>query len=139
MMGSLGVLTLIEVHKNSVGDLSEPFLASYMIMFACLLFLYEMMWWAPLASVNKGMRKNFGFMYGLRGKGLFLIFCACLCFGLGRDASVSTLNYATGAAWMATGLLVYFIICFHPDTAMEYAAPTVGLGTTSEDTGANVV
>lgn len=129
MMATLGVLTLIEVHRGGVRDLSEPFLASYMILFALLLFIYEIMWWSPVASVNKGMRKNFGFMYGLRGKGLYLIFVAFLCFGLGKDATVRELNFATGASFLAGGLLHLFVIFFHSDIAITYAAPTVGLGT----------
>lgn len=91
MMAALGVLTIIEVNSSGVGDFSEPFLAAYMVMFAALLFMYELMWWTPMPSVNKAMRKNFGFLYGLRGKGLYLIFVACLCLGLGKDATVKEL------------------------------------------------
>jgi hypothetical protein len=142
MMSALGVLTLIEINKAGVGgDFSEPFLATYMIMFALLLFLYELMWWTPMPSVNKAMRKNFGFLYGLRGKGLYLIFVACLCLGLGKDASVSALNWATGIAFLVTGCLHWFVICFHPDLAGQYVAPTAGLLVTesTEDPNANVV
>lgn len=114
MMAALGVLTIIEVHKSGVnGDFSEPFLATYMILFSILLFMYELMWWTPLPGVNKAMRKNFGFLYGLRGKGLYLIFVACLCLGLGKDASVKTLNWATGITFLAVGCLHWFVICFH--------------------------
>eukprot|EP00934_Nitzschia_sp_Nitz4_P008189 Nitzschia sp. Nitz4//scaffold117_size69655//59791//60492//NITZ4_006029-RA/size69655-augustus-gene-0.3-mRNA-1//1//CDS//3329533666//8179//frame0 len=140
MMAALGVLTIIEVKESGVGDLSEPFLAAYMVMFAILLFMYELLWWTPLPSVNKAMRKNFGFMYGLRGKGAYLIFVACLCFGLGKDASVKQLNWATGVAFMAGGCLHWFIVCFHPDLADKYIAPTAGLADmSSQDLGDNVV
>ena len=140
MMGTLGILTLIEVHRTGVRDLSEPFLASYMVLFAILLLIYEIMWWAPVPNVNKGLRKNFAFMYGLRGKGLYLIFVAFLCFGLGKDATVKELNYATGAAYLAGGCLHMFIIFFRPEVALTYAAPTVGLGTyESETADPNVV
>ncbi|KAG7368207.1 COPI associated protein [Nitzschia inconspicua] len=127
LMSALGVLTLIEVHRTGFRDLSEPFLASYMILFALLLFLYEIMWWSPFPAMNKSMRKNFGFMYGLRGKGLYIIFVAFLCFGLGKDASIKEMNYATGAAFLAGGLLHFFVIFFHPELAMKYQAPTAGL------------
>jgi hypothetical protein len=138
MMGALGVLTLIEVHYSGVGDLSEPFLAAYMIMFAFLLFLYELMWWSPLPWVNKSLRKNFGFLYGLRGKGLYLIFVACLCLGLGKDAKIKELNYATGAAFLFGGCLHWFIVCSYPDLAVKYVAPTSGLNGGGTD-AANVV
>lgn len=128
MMTALGVITIIQVHRTGIGDLSEPFLAFYMILFAVLLFLYEFMWWSPMKKLNKDMRKNFGFMYGLRGKGFYLVFVAFLCFGLGKDAKVALLNYCTGAAFLAGGLLHLFVIFFRPDTALEYQAPTAGIG-----------
>lgn len=139
LMTALGVLTIIEVHKTGIGkDLSEPFLAFYMILFAVLLFLYELMWWSPMPKLNKDMRKNFGFMYGLRGKGLYLVFVACLCLGLGSDAKVAIMNYITGASFLAAGILHLFIVFFRPLTAMEYQAPTAGLDE-STAMGENVV
>lgn len=144
MMAALGVLTIIEVNEGGMGnDFSEPFLATYMVMFAILLFLYELMWWTPMPSMNKAMRKNFGFLYGLRGKGLYLIFVACLCLGLGKDASVKELNWATGVSFLAAGCLHWFVICFHPDLAGQYVAPTAGLSgtesTEEQNANANVV
>lgn len=142
MMGALGVLTILEVNKVGIGgDFSEPFLAAYMILFALLLFMYELMWWTPLPGVNKAMRKNFGFLYGLRGKGLYLIFVACLCLGLGKDAAVKKLNWATGVTFLAVGCLHWFVICFHPELAGQYVAPTAGLASndSTDDPNANVV
>jgi hypothetical protein len=127
MMGALGVLTLIEVHYTGLTDFSEPFLAAYMILFALLLFVYELMWWQPIPWINKSLRKNFGFLYGLRGKGLYLIFVACLCLGLGKDAKVKEMNYATGAAFLLGGCLHWFIVCSYPMMAQQYVAPTSGL------------
>jgi hypothetical protein len=54
MMATLGVLTIIEINKaGNLADLSEPFLASYMVMFALLLGIYEIMWWIPMPGLNK--------------------------------------------------------------------------------------
>ena len=139
MMCTLGVLTIISVHENGVGDLAEPFLASYMILFALLLFFYELMWWRPMPKINKGLRRNFGFMYGLKGKGLYLIFVACLCLGLGKEASVKALNYATGAAFLGAGILHFFIVCSKPELAAKYVAPTLGLTAEDEPGTPNVV
>lgn len=138
MMTALGVLTIIQVHRTGLGDLSEPFLAAYMVLFAALLFIYELMWWSPVPKLNKDMRKNFGFMYGLRGKGLYLIFVAFLCFGLGREAKVEILNYATGASFLAGGLSHLFVVFFRPETAMQYQAPTLGI-TSETNVSENVV
>jgi len=140
MMAALGVLTLIEINKSGGGvtDLSEPFLASYMIMFALLLGLYEFMWWMPSPDINRIMRKNFGFLYGLLGKGFYLIFVACLCIGLGTDARIAVLNYATGGCWIFNGLVHVFIVCFRPELAVKYHAPTAGLSS-DDDQLSNVV
>lgn len=138
MMAALGVLTLIEVNRDgNLNDLSEPFLATYMCMFALLLGMYEFMWWMPSPQINRIMRKNFGFLYGLLGKGFFLIFVACLCVGLGSDARIAVLNYATGGCWIAVGVLHVFIVCFRPEMAIQYHAPTAGLST--DQSAANVV
>ncbi|CAJ1935703.1 unnamed protein product [Cylindrotheca closterium] len=133
MMAALGVLTLVEVNKSgSVNNLSEPFLASYMCMFALLLGLYELMWWMPTPNINRVIRKNFGFLYGLLGKGFYLIFVACLCVGLGTDARIKVLNYSTGGCWIAMGLVHVFIVCFRPELAVQYHAPTAGLSSPSD-------
>jgi len=120
LMSFLGVLTIIRVHQYGIEILSEPFLAFYMILFAVLLFLYELMWWAPSTKINDDMRLNFGFMYGLRGKGLYLIFVAFLCLGLGKEAKVAILNYFTGVAFLIGGLLHIFVVCYRPEIAGEY-------------------
>jgi len=154
MMAALGVLTLIEVSSGGVNtkdtddssssnnnryDFSEPFLAFYMILFAVLLFCYELMWWSPLTGLNDNMRKNFGFMYGLRGKGLYLIFVAFLCFGLGREARVMILNYFTGIAFLIGGLLHMFVICYKPEIAQKYQPPGRASTASAADPNENVV
>jgi len=120
-------------------SLGEPFLAFYMILFAVLLFLYELMWWSPMTNLNDNMRKNFGFMYGLRGKGLYLIFVAFLCFGLGKDASVKILNYFTGVSFLAAGILHIFVICYRPETAKEYQPPRSSAAVHGDSAVDNVV
>ena len=137
MMAALGVLTLLSVHNAGVNGLSEPFLAAYMVMFAALLFVYELMWWKAVPGLNKSLRKNFGFLYGLKGKGFYLIFVACLCLGLGQDASVKELNWATGIAFALVGCFHIFLICANPEVTQEYIAPTAGL--TGSGSGDNVV
>lgn len=129
MMGALGVLTLISLHKHGVGQLSEPFLASYMVMFAVLLFCYELMWWTPIPVLNKTLRRNFGFLYGVRGKGFYLIFVAFLCLGLGRKAALKQLNWATGIGYLAVGCLHIFLVCANPQIVSSYIAPSAGLTT----------
>ena len=76
MMGVLGITSLIEMDFKQLKEITEAFLAVYMVIFAVLLFIYELVWWQPIAALNRTFRMNFGFMYGLKGKGFYLIFIA---------------------------------------------------------------
>eukprot|EP00541_Cyclophora_tenuis_P012259 CAMPEP_0116557906 /NCGR_PEP_ID=MMETSP0397-20121206/9511_1 /TAXON_ID=216820 /ORGANISM="Cyclophora tenuis, Strain ECT3854" /LENGTH=186 /DNA_ID=CAMNT_0004083437 /DNA_START=33 /DNA_END=593 /DNA_ORIENTATION=- len=127
LMASLGVLTILSFKTFAARDISEGFLAGYMIIFALLLFAYEIMWWSAIPSINKSLRKNFGFLYGLRGKGLYLIFVAFLCLGLGSDPAVTAVTYATGIAFLTVGVLHLLVAFCQPEVSERYAAPTAGI------------
>ena len=129
-MGALGVLTIIDYEVSSLVDIAAtPFLASYMVMFAVLLFLYELLWWVPIAPLNRTLRKNFGFMYGLKGKGFYMIFVAFLCIGLleEKNQTIKYLGWATGISFLAIGVLHIFLILSNPDFIDQYKPPTAGL------------
>lgn len=130
MMGSLGVLALIGYQLSTLDDLTLAFLCCYMIIFAALLFCYEFIWWQPIAALNIVFRKNFGFLYGLQGKGFYLIFTAFLSFGLlGKNtpSKVNGLDWATGVAWLAGGVLHLFVACYMPEVNTIYKPPSAGL------------
>mmetsp|Transcript_26060 Transcript_26060/g.38532 ORF Transcript_26060/g.38532 Transcript_26060/m.38532 type:complete len:198 (-) Transcript_26060:149-742(-) len=140
MMAALGIMTLINfAGGQTTDDFSEAFLAVYMILFAALLFTYELMWWMSMPAINKVLRKNFGFMYGMRGKGLYLVFVAFLCIGLGTDNSVKALTWATGISYLVAGVLHMFIVCSHPEISAKYQAPTAGLSKDGTGTTPNPV
>ena len=122
-MITLGILTLIGFNKTM--DISEAFVAAYMILFAALLALYEFMWWSTIDSINKSMRKNFGFLYGIKGKAFYLIFIAFLTIGL--EVSIRWLRYTVGIAFLADGALHLFLLCSKPDLVSSYSAPSGGL------------
>lgn len=126
MMAALGVLTILNL-TISARDLSELFLSGYMIIFAVLLFAYEIMWWSAVPMINKSLRKNFGFLYGLKGKGLYLIFVAFLCLGLASDPAVVELTWATGIAFLTVGVLHLMVAFCQPDISDKYQAPSAGL------------
>lgn len=133
MMGALGVLTLIQFIGGDF-DFSNWFLSAYMVLFATLLFLYELMSLVPMASVNVVLRKNFGFLYGLRGKGFYMIFIAFLTIGLINDdtRTIAGLDWATGIGWLFSGLLHLFVSCSIPGSNDLYKPPTVGLSAMGE-------
>lgn len=121
-MIALSVLTLIQFRGM---DLAEACLATYMIIFAALLALYELMWWFTIDVVNKSMRKNFGFLYGIKGKAGFMIFVAFLVIGL--EFSLAWLRYTVGVAFLLDGLLHLFLHFSKPEVLGTYSAPTGGL------------
>ena len=127
MMCCLGVFGIID-QETSATDIAEIFVSIYMILFSVLLFLYELMWWKSIDSVNKNLRLNFGFLYGVRGKALYLIFIAFLVIGLKDDVSVQFLRYMTGGCFLGTGVLMLFIYFTKPDLLSSYEAPTAGFG-----------
>mmetsp|Transcript_24800 Transcript_24800/g.52856 ORF Transcript_24800/g.52856 Transcript_24800/m.52856 type:complete len:202 (-) Transcript_24800:165-770(-) len=121
MMCCLGVFGIMD--KT---ELPEIFVSLYMILFAVLLFLYELMWWTSIDAVNKNLRMNFGFLYGVKGRALYLIFVAFLVIGLKDDVSVKFLRYMTGGCFLGTGVLMLFIHFAKPDVLGDYQAPTAG-------------
>lgn len=142
MMGSLGILTLITYKPSSVKDLTLAFLACYMVIFAALLFCYEFIWWQPVAALNVTFRKNFGFFYGLNGKGFYLVFIAFLTLGLLNNAVSSSLKglaYATGLGWLAAGVLHIAVSCTVEGANAVYKPPTVGLAQLGQQDAVNPV
>jgi hypothetical protein len=129
MMAALGVLDLMRVNFADPTQLTRIFLSCYMVVFAAILFLYELIWWQPFKSLNKNFRKNFGFMYGLKGKGFYLVFIAFLCLGLvdQGNAAVKGLDWATGLGWLICGCFHVFIGWTWPEANQCYKPPTAGL------------
>merc|ERR1712176_611365 len=138
----LGVLSFLDLLSNRNKDmgLSEFFIAIYMIFFSVLLFLYEMMWWCTVDALNKTIRKNFGFMYKISGKALYLIFAALLCLGVDADllGRMKWLQWLTGISWMAMGLFMLFLNFFKSEVFNNYQSPTGGL-ISDQDEGNNPV
>lgn len=110
-MGTLGAITVIDNKPKNLNDVTNCFLGAYMVLFAAILFLYELCWWQPFPAINRTFRKNFGFMYGLRSKGFYLVFIAFLTIGLydSSSSSIQGLDWATGIGWLATGFFLVFV------------------------------
>jgi hypothetical protein len=69
--------------------------AIYMMFFGSLLLCFEITQIRPVESVDFMLRRNFGFLYGAKGKAFFILFIAFLSFGLEKPASLA----------MTTGIL----------------------------------
>lgn len=60
-------------------NISTLFVALYVFFFAIIICCFEL----ALQGVAKWMSENFGFMYTLTGRLMFIVFVAVLCFDLG--------------------------------------------------------
>ena len=58
------------------------FIAVYVLIFAALLFTFEVQTMKPCPAIQRQLRANFGFLYRPFSKAAFLIFVAFLEFGL---------------------------------------------------------
>lgn len=123
-MMALGVLGLLGFRSGT--DLSEAFVAVYMLLFATLLALYEIMWWSTIDVINKNLRKNFGFLYGVKGKAFYLIFVAFLVIGL-KNKVIKWLQWAVGISYLVSGVLHLFLWFTKPELVSSYKAPSGGL------------
>jgi len=86
------------------------------------------MWWCTIGGLNKVLRKNFGFMYKILGKAFYLIFVACLCFGINAEMlqELDWLRYFTGIAWAGTGVFLIILQFAYPEVFESYKSPTGG-------------
>mmetsp|Transcript_14317 Transcript_14317/g.21438 ORF Transcript_14317/g.21438 Transcript_14317/m.21438 type:complete len:214 (+) Transcript_14317:57-698(+) len=71
-MAAAAFLVLEKAHISTV------FIALYVFFFAILICCFEL----ALTSVARWMAENFGFMYSLSGRLIFIVFVAVLCFDL---------------------------------------------------------
>ncbi|CAM9435926.1 unnamed protein product [Heterosigma akashiwo] len=91
--------------------LQEFFVSLYVMLFAALLFLHEVLTIPACSCWGRGnelLRRYFGFLYGTIGKALFLIFIAFLNLGL---ESHEQLGMAVAASLFGDGcahLILYF-------------------------------
>lgn len=58
---------------DGFADLNKMFVGVYMICFAVMLLLFEIIQLQPMVWLDHMYQRNFGFMYGVKGKGFFII------------------------------------------------------------------
>ena len=126
-MCALGVFVIMK--NRTLQNFADWFIASYMILFSVLLFFYEATWWCTIGSVNKMIRRNFGFMYNVKGKALYMIFAACLCIGINSSllGKMDWLRYLAGIGWGAMGVFLLVLSYTKPALFSNYYIATRGL------------
>mmetsp|Transcript_22433 Transcript_22433/g.50638 ORF Transcript_22433/g.50638 Transcript_22433/m.50638 type:complete len:198 (+) Transcript_22433:81-674(+) len=107
MMAANGVLAFLKLGDSS-NVLSDLFVATYICLFAGLLFAREVSEIRPIPQFDDLIRRNFGFLFKPLGKGAFIVFVAFLNFGLTVNGG---LGFATGICLAVAGfgyIALYF-------------------------------
>lgn len=73
LLAATGVIGLINVQSDSSDGAQIVFMGVYMFAFAATIFFYEMIQFCPNTWIGVQYQKNFGFMYGPIGRGLYLL------------------------------------------------------------------
>lgn len=71
MVAATGALGLKE--SSSVDDTGIVFVGIYLLIFATILFVYEFVQIYPCQFCDLPLKRNFGFLYGTNGKGLYMV------------------------------------------------------------------
>lgn len=110
MMGAVGVLGIQNAEDaGDEDDSNSIFLGGYMVVFAAILILYELVTMCRISFVDRFLKNNVGFMYSVYGRGAYMMFIAIICFSINDPKDLAI---ATGCCVGAMGLLqivLYFI------------------------------
>lgn len=71
LMAFTGAKAVLDVKETS--DAGALFIGLYMFLFAVILFIYEVTCVKSIPFIDSFYAKNFGFLYGPIGKGLYLL------------------------------------------------------------------
>ena len=78
MMAATGVLGIWQA--DSTSDTGVVFMGLYMLIFALILAIFEISQLRPTMGIDNLWKRNFGFLYGPIGRGIYMIFIAILRF-----------------------------------------------------------
>jgi hypothetical protein len=96
---------------NEVREAGRVFVATYMIFFAFLLLAIEAIEVHRSEKLNFLLQRNFGFLFSVIGKPLFIIFIAFLNFGLN-----TSLGLITGLLLLFDGVFQIILFLKYPET-----------------------
>ena len=98
-----------------------------MVLFALILFCYEVAYVTKIETLNMIMKRNFGFLYGVIGKCSYIIFMAILVFGLSQPRTLVLACGIIVACWAPVQLLYYMRFPDHFDKVTKYDPREDGL------------
>lgn len=109
-MAAVAVLSILGFGNVNGNQLSEFFVALYLMLFAATWFTFEVMQIQPVDYIIHHLKRNFGFLFHPIGKALFIIFVAFLNFGVQDD----TLGIACGVLCIADGVILIVLYLKYP-------------------------
>jgi hypothetical protein len=121
ILAAAGVLGIKWVNQNPNGKNSTirtqiVFQGIYMIVFAFILFFFETFSLSRVEMLDLFMKRNFGFLYGPVGKGLFTLMIGVFAFGLEEPNGVGIATGVVVAGWgtltVCLALLVSVVLVF---------------------------
>mmetsp|Transcript_4296 Transcript_4296/g.4454 ORF Transcript_4296/g.4454 Transcript_4296/m.4454 type:complete len:185 (+) Transcript_4296:125-679(+) len=100
--GALGIGT-----SKSISDTSTVIIGLYMVLFAAMSGIFEIIQIYPCSMIDNIYKKNFGFLYGVIGKSGFTVFMAVLSFGLSSPQQLALATGLLGGGWGVIQYLLY--------------------------------
>jgi len=88
---------------SGISQTEDVFVSVYALLFTLILFAHEISQIVTLEWLDNIFRKNFGFINGVKGKGIFLVFIAFLLFGLSDSQN---LGIYSGVLLCSHGLIL---------------------------------
>ena len=104
--------------STNIDDAQVVFMGIYLILFAAILFIFEFLQLLPLESLDLMYKKNFGYLYGVNGKGMYTLLIGIFAFGLTGESVTTTtseLAQAIGILVAIWGVLQMIVNVVFPD------------------------
>jgi hypothetical protein len=97
----------ISMCATAKDDVGNVFVGIYMVLFSLVLFFFELGHLLSITFLNNMMTRNFGFLNGMHGKCMYIVFMAILVFGLTQPKTLATACGITVGSWAPVQTLLY--------------------------------
>jgi hypothetical protein len=99
---------------------TDMYIGTYMVIFALILFVYEIGYLTKLEFVNDIVKRNFGFLFGPIGKCCYCLFISLMVFGMTQPANLVLACGISVACWGPFQVVYYMRFPDHWDKIEKY-------------------
>jgi len=114
--GSQGI-----AQSKSINDTGAIFVGIYMILFAGILAFQELSVVIPFAPFLDFMKRNVGFLFGVIGKGMYILFMGILTFGLSQPYQLALATAIVVSAWGPIFIGIYLMAPRYFDVVEKFS------------------